>query len=185
VSSQACHPRQGYGTASAHSHKKAHIICSASRRVTGCNFQLRQPSNEVAGWKGFFSTVGVKESGKNNDVEMLAMVFVEEKLAGELSNFVPKNRKQFGYDLEARRKQDGALVRLEIKGRKKDLPVELIGNEPQAARNAFNNREPFWVCIVPGIPEDPQLWIVEDALQAGTFDTSKVAQWRTHGRRVP
>lgn len=145
------------------------------------------PSNEVAGWKGFFSSVGVKESGENNDVEMFAMAFVQEKLDGELSDFLPKNRKQFGYDLEARRQQDGALVRLEIKGRKKDLPVELVGNEPQAARNALNNREPFWVCIVPGIPEDPQLWIVEDALQAGTFDTLKidVAQWRTHGRRVP
>ena len=114
------------------------------------------------------------------------MALVEEQLATELSHFVPKNRQQVGYDREARRRTDGALVKIEIKGRKKDSPVELVGNEPQAAKAAFNNGEPFWVCIVPGIPEAPQLWIVENALTAGDFDTLKidVNQWRIHGRRV-
>ena len=64
------------------------------------------------------------------------MAFVEEKLSGELSDFIPKNRQQVGYDREARRRGDGALVRLEIKGQKADQAVKLEGNEPSAARRA-------------------------------------------------
>jgi hypothetical protein len=116
---------------------------------------------------------------------MLAMAFVEEKLARELSDFVPKNRQQVGYDREARRRTDGALVKLEIKGQKSEQPVQLIGNEPDAAKRAHANNEPFWVCVVVGIPEEPKLWVVEDAF-VGSFDTLKidVTQWRIYGRRV-
>jgi hypothetical protein len=64
--------------------------------------------------------------------------------------------------------------------------VQLVGNEPQAAKTAHENAEPFWVCVVPGIPEAPQLWVVEDATKAGEYDTLKidVTQWKGHGRRV-
>jgi hypothetical protein len=145
------------------------------------------PATDIPGWKDFFSGLGVKESGERNHVEMFAMAFVEEKLATELSDFVPKNRQQVGYDREARRKGDGTLIKLEVKGRKKDEAVQLVGLEPQAVQAALNNGEPFWICIVPGIPESPQLWVVEDARKAWTSDTMKidVTQWRTHGRRVP
>jgi hypothetical protein len=144
------------------------------------------PPDEMAGWKDFFTKVGVKESGERNHVEIFAMALVEEKLAGELSDFVPKNRQQVGYDREARRRTDDALVKLEIKGQKNEQPVQLVGNEPEAARIALQNKEPFWVCVVAGIPEEPKLWVVEDALKAGSFDTLKidVTEWRTHGRRV-
>ncbi|MGH9427304.1 MAG: protein NO VEIN domain-containing protein, partial [Terriglobia bacterium] len=144
------------------------------------------PPADVARWKDFFMKVGVKESGERNHVEVFAMALVEEKLAGELSDFVAKNRQQVGYDREARRRTDGALVKLEIKGQRNEQPVQLIGNEPEAARIALKSKEPFWVCVVAGIPEEPKLWIVEDALSAGSFDTLKidVTQWRTHGRRV-
>jgi hypothetical protein len=78
------------------------------------------------------------------------------------------------------------LVKLEVKGRKSDVPVQLVGNEPKAAFDALNNGEHFWVCVVPGIPEAPQLWVVEDVRKASTSDTLKidVSQWRIHGRRV-
>src|SRR5262249_52826612 len=143
-------------------------------------------SKETAAWKSFFKAVSVKESGELNHVEMFAMSFVEKALAGELSDFVAKNRQHVGYDREARRRRDGALVKLEIKGRKKAEPIELVGNEPDAARMALKNKELFWVCIVPGIPENPQLWIVDDAPSIGTYSTLKidVSQWKTHGRRV-
>lgn len=143
-------------------------------------------ATELSGWKDFFIKVGVKESGERNHVEMFAMAFVEEKLAGEVSDFVPTNRQQVGYDREARRRTDSALVKLEIKGQKDEQPVHLVGNEPEAARIALKSKEPFWVCVVVGIPEEPKLWVVEDALSAGSFDTLKidVTQWRTHGRRV-
>lgn len=143
-------------------------------------------AEDLPGWKDFFSNAGVKNLGERNHVEIFAMAFVEDKLSSELDSFVAKDSQQVGYDREARRRQDGALVKIEIKGRKKDEPVQLVGNEPQAAQTARNNGELFWVCIVPGIPENPQLWVVEDALKAGTSDTLKidVAQWRAYGRRV-
>ena len=141
---------------------------------------------DVTGWKQFFLAAGAKDAGERNHVETFAMAFVEEKLSGELSDFVPKNRQQVGYDREARRRSDGALVRLEIKGQKADQAVKLEGNEPSAARRAATNEEPFWVCIVSGIPANPHLWVVEDALQAGEFETLtiEVSQWRAHGRRI-
>jgi hypothetical protein len=65
------------------------------------------------------------------------------------------------------------------------MPVQLVGNEPHTARTALENGELFWLCVVPGIPETPQVWIVEDPIGAGSFDTLNidVSQWKTHGRR--
>ncbi len=150
------------------------------------DYLIRVPLEDVADWKEFFTNVGAKDSGERNHVEIFAMNFVKERLEGELSDFVPKNRLHVGYDLEARRRIDGALVKLESKGQKNEQPVELVGNEPAVAKIALRNKEPFWVCVVAGIPEEPKLWVVEDALNAGSFDTLKidVAQWKTHGRRV-
>lgn len=47
------------------------------------------------------------------------------------------------------------------------------------------NKESFWVCIVPGVPENPELWIVEDATSVGQSNTLSlpVATWK-QGRRV-
>lgn len=144
------------------------------------------PVGDLPEWKSFFSNVGVKEIGGNNHVEMFAMAFTEDKLGTELSGFVAKHRQQVGYDREARLRPDNALVKLEIKGQKADQPVQLVDNEPKAAQAARNNGERFWVCVVAGIPEQPQLWVVEDPLNAGTFDTLKIDinQWKMHGRRV-
>jgi hypothetical protein len=77
------------------------------------------PPSEVAAWKNFFLACGVKQSGERNHVEAFAMAFVEDRLAAELSDFVSKNQVQVGYDREATRRSDGAIVRLEIKGQKK------------------------------------------------------------------
>jgi len=144
------------------------------------------PPEDRAAWKHFFTTVGVREKGESNHVETFAMAFVEEKLGTELSDFVPKNQLQVGYDREARRRSDGALVKLEIKGQKKEQGVELVGKEPETAKTASQNKEPFWVCVVPGIPEEPKLWVVENVFAAGSPDNLKidVTQWHYHGRRV-
>lgn len=79
-------------------------------------------------------------------------------------------------------------MRLEIKGQKQGQSVSLAGNEPKAAQSAANNGEPFWLCVVPGIPEEPQLWVVENVMDpsVGSFDTLTigVSKWQTHGRRA-
>ncbi len=144
------------------------------------------PVDERGRWKEFLKKVGLKERGENNHVERFAMSFVEDKLASELTDFIATDRVRVGYDREATRRDTGALVRIEIKGQKKEGPVRLDGNEPQAARSAQSAGEPFWVCIVAGVPEVPQLWVVEEPLKAGSFDvlTIDVTQWRNYGRRV-
>jgi len=144
------------------------------------------PKSDIPGWKEFFGRLGVRERAENPYVEQFAMAFAEEKLRAELRNFVPKNRQQHGYDREATRIADGSLVFLEIKGQKAEHAVELDGNEPKAAQQAKHNKLPFWICVVPGIPENPQLWVIEDPLKVGQFNivTIDISEWKASGRRV-
>ncbi len=65
------------------------------------------------------------ESGEHTYVEEFAYAFVEKQLESELTDFVPKDRQRFGYDREARRKIDGALVKIEVKGQKGEGPIQL------------------------------------------------------------
>jgi hypothetical protein len=143
-------------------------------------------SQDIPDWKEFFIRLGAKQSGENHDVETFATEFVKDNLAFELSNFISKDRQQHGYDLEATHSKLRSLVKLEVKGRKREEEIALIGNEPNAARQAKLNGELFWVCIVPGIPENPELWIVEDAIAIGQsiILTIPVNVWKQYGRRV-
>jgi hypothetical protein len=143
------------------------------------------PPSEVAEWKEFFVNVRVKQAGERNHVESFAMAFVEQQLGSVLSNFIPKHRIQVGYDREAKRNTDGKMIRLEIKGLRQDGPVTLDGKEPEAARAAARNGDAFWVCVVPGIPEDPQLWVVEEVVKVGSSNslTLDVSKWKTFGNR--
>lgn len=144
------------------------------------------PKSEVINWKNFFTTAGVDEKGENPHVRDFAMLYAQDKLSKELGNFILKDHQQHGYDIDSRRISDGTAVALEIKGLKKDGPVELVGNEPTAAQQAKSKGTLFWLCVVTGVPEHPQLWVIEDPLQVGDFKicTIDVSKWRGHGRRV-
>jgi len=144
----------------------------------------REP--DISAWKQFFLRVGVKEHAENPYVRDFAVSFVKEKLSTELDNFVSKEHQQHGYDLEAKMLSDGTIVCLEVKGQKKEAQVELIGNEPKASQEARLKGQGFWVCIVPGIPEYPQLWIVNDPLTCGEYKTLTldVSRWKAFGRRL-
>lgn len=144
------------------------------------------PPQDNPAWKEFFIRIGVKQSGENHDVETFAIEFVKHKLASELSNFVPKDRQQHGYDLEATDIKTGSLVKLEVKGEKHEGPISLVGNEPDAAQQAKLNGQSFWLCVVPGIPENPELWIVKDVIAIGEsiILTIPVSKWKQYGSRV-
>lgn len=141
---------------------------------------------EVATWKELFTIVGVRERADNPYVRDFAMAFAQEKLTPELTNFIYKDHQQHGYDLEARRLTDNSVVYLEVKGQKKEGPIDLGGNEPEAAKQAQQKGQAFWLCVVPGIPENPQLWVVDDPLRAGESKTVTidVSKWKAYGRRV-
>lgn len=143
-------------------------------------------SQEIPGWKEYFTRLGINESGDNSDVSSFAVAFVKDKLASQLSNFVHKDRKQYGYDLEATEIKSSSLVKLEIKGRKQEAAIDLDGNEPLAAQQAKLNNEPFWLSIVPGIPENPELWIVRDVTAVGQTNTLTIplSSWKKYGHRV-
>jgi hypothetical protein len=143
-------------------------------------------TKETPRWKEYFIRLGLKESGDNSDVSSFAIEFVKDKLAFQLSNFVHKDRKQYGYDLEATDTKAGSLVKLEVKGRKQEAAINLDGNEPLAAQQAKLNNEPFWLCIIPGIPENPELWIVQDVTAVGQSNilTIPLSSWKKYGHRV-
>lgn len=141
---------------------------------------------DLLAWKEFFMMTGVRERADNPYVEIFAMAFAEDKLASRLTNFIPKDRQQHGYDREAQRIRGKSVVYLEVKGQKNERAVELDGNEPDAAKQAQQKGQAFWLCVVPNIPENPQLWVVEDVIDAGDFDvlTIDVKQWKSRGRRI-
>jgi len=144
------------------------------------------PPQDTPAWKEFFIRIGAKQSGENHDVETFAIEFVKDKLASELSNFIPKDRQRQGYDLEATDMKTGSLVKLEVKGEKQEGPISLVGNEPDTARQAKLNGEPFWLCVVPGIPENPELWIVKDVITIAqsVILTLPISIWKQYGSRV-
>lgn len=141
---------------------------------------------EVPAWKEFLSKIKLKDRGDNPYVRDFAMEFVKAQLATELRAFVPKDHQQQGYDLEAIRLSDGSTVCLEVKGQKREGPIELVGNEPLAAEQAKQKGQAFWLVVVPGIPENPQLWVIEDPLAVGEHKivSIDVTKWRNAGRRV-
>ena len=143
------------------------------------------PKAEIANWKAFFIRTGVHQDADNPYVRDFAMQYVHQKLGGELDQFVAKDHQQQGYDFDCRRKQDNLQVALEVKGQKKEAPVDLIGQEPIAAQQMKLSGGLFWLCVVVGIPEDPQLWVVEDPLGIGDHKTVTVdiSKWKTHGRK--
>lgn len=158
-----------------------HIDFLSTEYLTGVS------PKDTPAWKDFFIKLNAKESGENHDVETFAVEFVKDTMSSELSGFIPKDRQQHGYDLEAQVTKSGASVKLEVKGRKKkEEPIDLIGKEPEAAKQANWNGEAFWVCIVPNVPENPELWIVEDAIKFGQANTLTIpiSAWKQHGRRV-
>ncbi len=144
------------------------------------------PKSEIPAWKEFLTNAGARERADNPYVRDFAMQYVQHKLAHELRNFISKDHQQHGYDLDAERISDGLATALEVKGLKKDAPVELVGNEPIAAQQAEAKGNLFWLCVVTGIPEQPQLWVVEDPLKVGAYKTVTVdiSQWKGSGRRV-
>jgi hypothetical protein len=150
------------------------------------SYLIGEAAAERPAWKNFFIRAGVREKADNPYVRDFAMQYVTATLAGEVSHFIAKDHQQHGYDLDSERTSDGMQVALEVKGQKSESAVELIGNEPTAAKQAKQKGTLFWLCIVAGIPETPRLWVVEDPLSVGDFKTVTIdiSKWKAAGRRV-
>ncbi len=138
--------------------------------VTGCS-----AAPEFHAWREFLHAGGVKRA-PDNGVEIFASKFVEDKLAARFKNFVPVDRLNLGYDMEAEN-GDGQKVRLEVKGLTSEGNVELTGNEAKAARTYGST---FYLCVVAVIPDRPALYLVRDPDRVGAKDkvTIHAADWK-------
>jgi len=120
-------------------------------------------------WREFFKCGGVK-SGPDNGVEEFAMNYVEEKLKDSCQNILRVDKMNFGYDLEAE-DQAGNKMHIEVKGLSSERDVELTGNETDAADK---HRDNFYLYVVSGIPDKPEIYMVKDPAAPGVGKKDKL-----------
>ncbi|MBI2497792.1 MAG: DUF3883 domain-containing protein, partial [Opitutae bacterium] len=130
---------------------------------------------DPSGWREFFRATGVREA-PDNGVEDFAMKFAEDKLRSRFKNIRTVEKRNFGYDMEAE-EAEGQRAHLEVKGLTAEGPVELTGNEAEAARV---HGQSYYLCVVSGIPKDPALHLVRDPDRVGVKDklTIRAADWK-------
>jgi hypothetical protein len=134
-------------------------------------------TEERDSWRDFLHKAGVKQE-PDNGVEDFAINYAKENLRlGELHQV---EKRDFGYDLES--SPDGGIInRVEAKGQSTDAEVELTGNETLAADA---HRSSYYVCIVSGIPENPEVFLIRDPSEPGIGKKDKltisISKWKSH-----
>jgi len=123
----------------------------------------------------FLKHLGVKEA-PDNGVEEFAMNFARERLETRFRDTQQVEKRNFGYDLEAE-DEAGERVHVEVKGLSSDADVELTGNEAEAA-DLY--RDQFFLCVVSGIPNLPNIRLVRNPASIGKKDklTVRVEDWK-------
>ncbi len=134
--------------------------------------------DQLRAWREFFKAGGVKNA-PDNGVEEFAMNYAEEKLNANCKSTACVDKRNFGYDIEAET-QTGEKMRIEVKGQSSEGPVELTGNETEAADKY---KEAFYVCVVSSIPENPAMYMVKNPAAPGMGKKDKltisVNVWKT------
>lgn len=132
-------------------------------------------TSQLQEWRQFFKRGGVKEKPEGG-VEEFAINFVYEYLNSTYAKVESVERRKVGYDMEAEA-HDGKVMRIEVKGLSADGPVELSGNEPDAAHR---HKDSFYLFVVSGIPENPAMYMVRNPAAEGKMDilTIPVSVWK-------
>lgn len=127
--------------------------------------------------RDFFRRSGVRDAPPNG-VEDLAVNFTIEQLRGSGAWVRRVDKRNFGYDLQARSKT-GERMRIEVKGQTDDHDVELTGNE---AASADKHKNEYYLAVVPDIPNNPVLYMLNNPALVGKKDKLLVAinSWRSH-----
>jgi len=130
---------------------------------------------EINAWRRFFAKVGVKERGSKNHVDEFGINFVKERLRSELISgrlgyyfvdFDDVQKQNLGYDLIGMT-STGERKYLEIKSRISAGDIELTPHETGQAERYGND---YLLCIIDGIPENPELYIVPNPIKHGKKD---------------
>lgn len=110
---------------------------------------------DLAGWRAFFVSGGIKPA-PSNGIEEVAMNVAEEMLSHVYARVSRVHMRNLGYDLEVETR-DGRVLRVEVKGLGSDGDVELTPNETQTADHY---QEEYALCVVAPIPASPHLHVI-------------------------
>jgi hypothetical protein len=154
---------------------------TAQRYIPGADFLSQDYVSGITNpkaleaWRGFFRVGGVKPKYEKW-VELFGVQYAMDRLSGRFTGFTSVENVNFGYDLKAV-DRGGEQVCIEVKGQTVDNPVELTDNE---ARTAKALKTSYYLCVVSGIPETPQVHLVQDPFQIGEPArlTIKIPDWK-------
>ena len=130
---------------------------------------------DISEWKQFFDRVGVKEQGSKEYVDDFGVNFIQDKLKSEFikekigyyfTDLISVEKRKKGYDFIGKI-MNGEEKYLEIKSRVRIDDIELTPHETEQADIYGDN---YLLCIVVGIPENPELYIVPNPVKHGKKD---------------
>jgi len=131
-----------------------------------------QNMEEIKAWRRFFANVGVKEQGSKAHVDEFGINFAKEKLKSELIerrlgyyfiDFDDVQKQNLGYDLIGKTATDERKY-LEIKSRVQAEDIELYPHETEQAERYGDD---YLLCIIDGIPNTPELYIIPNPVKHG------------------
>jgi hypothetical protein len=139
----------------------------------------KTPSNETTTkLRNFFKHAGVQDAPRNG-VEEFGVNFTIAQLKASGVRVTKKvEKRNYGYDLLARLRT-GGMMRIEVKGQSHDEDVELTGNE---ASSADKHKNEYYLAVVPGVPNNPALYVLNNPAVVGKKDKLRVEinSWKNH-----
>ena len=127
---------------------------------------------EINRWRRFFSDLKVKEHGPKNHVDDFGVNFALEQLRSEsvkgtlgyhFIGFEDVQKQNLGYDFIGKT-SEGDNRYLEVKSRVQASDIELTPHETDIADRYGDD---YLLCIVEGIPENPELYIIPNPVKHG------------------
>jgi hypothetical protein len=134
--------------------------------------QNPQDIGEINQWRRFFSGLDVKEHGHKNHVDDFGVNFALEKLRSEsvkgklgyhFIGFEDVQKQNLGYDFIGET-SEGDNRYLEVKSRVQAGDIELTPHETDIADRYGDD---YLLCVVEGIPENPELYIIPNPVKHG------------------
>ena len=131
-----------------------------------------QNIEEIYAWRRFFANVGVKEHGSKVHVDEFGINFAKEKLKSEMVErrlgyyfirFYDVQKQNLGYDLIGKTSISERKY-LEIKSRVRADDIELTPHETEQAERYGDD---YLLCVIDGIPENPELYIIPNPVKHG------------------
>lgn len=131
---------------------------------------------QVAKFSNFLKEGGVREA-PDNGVEDFAVSYAIQELKSSGIRAKRVEKRNFGYDLQVSGKS-GKRMRIEVKGQTQEKDVELTGNE---ADSADKYKGEFYLAVVPGIPNTPSLYVLNNPVAVGKKDKLliEIPKWKS------